>query len=174
MGSFRSRASWATNYVVVLIVSWLLYSYWMFQQERSLPMISVEFTGKTTRGSGGNPSGRFILRNHRNQRIPWQMVYVDAPQVPDMRLIQLLSSNHELGILKPLGRTRFTALIPKTKGIPFRVEITYATLPTSWDIAKFKASHLFPLIERTWPSTNGWMTYTSQWFYAPIDYIRPY
>ena len=158
--------------VSVLALVGLLITSLVRSRERTLPRLSLHFTGDTSSGLHLNPFGRFILSNEWNRPLEWSRDGVDAPQDPDIGWSASVDSQILFGTLLPGTSTNFPTLVPHTKGVPFRVMIGYACPPRIIDRIRSRLPDPLPVIDRLWPKSNLRRTFTSEWFYATADYTR--
>jgi hypothetical protein len=80
-----------------------------------------------------------------------------------------VDSNIPNGKLEPGASTNFPAIVPDTKGTPFRVSVAYSFQPRALDRLRAKLPNSIPGLDLIWP-IEGPYIFTSQWFRAPADY----
>jgi hypothetical protein len=141
-------------------------------RDRTVPRLSVHFTGEITSGLHRNPFGHFVLSNEWNRPLEWTREGVEAPQDRDIAFGASVDSNIPMGTLQPGTSTNLPILVPHTKGVPFRVMIGYAYPPRTLDRIRSRLPNSLPIIDRLWPRSNLRRTFTSEWFYATADYTR--
>jgi hypothetical protein len=168
----RSRSDQGRGYlwcIVPVVVGLLLVLATRSPKNQGTPSpISVRFTGEISPGMHLNPFGHFVLSNQWSRRLRWSQYAVDAPSERDVGLSASLDSIIRFGTLPSGATTNFTAVIPHTKGVPFRILISYAPEEHALDRLRARFPDPLPVIDRVWP-LNRFCTFTSQWFYATAD-----
>src|SRR6185436_14780923 len=109
------------------------------------PRLSLRFTGEISSGLHLNPFGRFVLSNEWNRPLVWFRDGVDAPQDPDIAFSASVDSQVLYGTLQPGTSTNFPALVPHTKGVPFRVIIGYSSPPRTLDRLRARLPNPLPV-----------------------------
>jgi hypothetical protein len=159
-----------TRYALALLaLAGLLLYLALRRSQNVVPPVSVHFTGEISDGLHVNQFGRFTISNQWNCPLRWGRDGVDAPGDPDLRASAGVDSNLPHGVLGIGGHTNFPALVPHTKGVPFRIMVGYARVPGPLDRIR---ARLPPVLDRVWPKRDVWGTLTSQWFYATADYTN--
>ena len=146
---------------------------WMSRPQFAEPALSLRFTEQVSDGIHVNPFGQFSLTNLSGQALQWSRVAVEAPRDPDLFFSASLDSNIPRGELNKSASTNFRALVPHSKGVPFRVLVSYAPEPRAIDKLRARLPRIFPSVNLIW-SGNPPISrvFTSQWFYATTDYKK--
>jgi hypothetical protein len=158
--------------VPALALTALLITSLVSSRDRPAPRFSVHFTGEISPGLHLNPFGHFILSNEWNRTLEWSRDAVEAPQDPDIVWSASADSQFLFGRLRPGASTDFRALVPHTKGVPFRVIIGYNSPPRPLDRIRVRLPDSLTIVDRLWPRPNLRRTFTSEWFNATADYSR--
>ena len=145
-----------------MIFAWALYP------ARRTQRFSIHFTGKISPSYHKNPFGDFIITNQGTGPLTWGRGGVEAPGDPDLWLSRAadLTITHPR-TLQPGEATNFPAMVPHTKGVPFRIHVFYFEEPDALDRLRAKIPWRLRII---WRRPLGGSEYTSQWFKATIDY----
>jgi hypothetical protein len=169
MRAYRVSVEYMRYALPLLALGGLFLSFALRHSQNVLPPVSVHFTGEISGGLHVNQFGRFIISNQWNRPVQWARNGVDAPGDPDLGWSASVDSNIPHGILGTGAHTNFPALIPHTKGVPFRILVGYALGPGPLDRIR---ARMPPLMDRVWPKRDVRRTFTSQWFHATADYTN--
>jgi hypothetical protein len=159
------------HYIISLILMALIVTaFRLLSPPPNFPPLSIHFTGRITRGLHVHPFGELIVTNISGQTLHWSRGEVEAPSDRTLSFSAGFDSNAEYGRLEPYSSTNFEAIVPHTKGIPFRIVIAYNYEPQPLDRLRTNLVKWCPILDRAWPGASRYHTFTSQWFYATADY----